>query len=124
MSHSETVLITGGAGFVGSHIVDRLMESGAEVIVVDNFHTGSKTNFTQHLAHPRFELIRHNVWDHELLKALHIPDSVLPRVVPSSHVVGHTDAALLGNLAAEIESGMPRRARAKTPPVTANGTLR
>jgi glycerol kinase len=41
--------------------------------------------------------IRHNVWDHELLKALHIPDSVLPGVVPSSHVVGHTDAALLGH---------------------------
>jgi glycerol kinase len=40
--------------------------------------------------------IRHNVWDHELLKALHVPDSVLPRVLPSSHVYGHTDAALFG----------------------------
>jgi glycerol kinase len=40
--------------------------------------------------------IRHNVWDHELLKALHVPDSVLPRVHPSSHVYGETDAALFG----------------------------
>jgi glycerol kinase len=40
--------------------------------------------------------VRHNVWDHELLKALHVPDSVLPQVFPSSHVFGHTDAALLG----------------------------
>jgi UDP-glucuronate decarboxylase len=63
MKPQDTVLITGGAGFVGSHIVDRLLESGAEVIVVDNFHTGSKTNFAQHLTNPRFELIRHNVWE-------------------------------------------------------------
>jgi glycerol kinase len=40
--------------------------------------------------------VRHNVWDHELLKALHIPDSVLPQVFPSSHVYGHTEADLLG----------------------------
>jgi glycerol kinase len=40
--------------------------------------------------------IRHNVWDHELLKALHVPDSVLPRVYPSSHVYGHTEASLFG----------------------------
>jgi glycerol kinase len=40
--------------------------------------------------------IRHNVWDHELLKALHVPDSVLPTVHPSSHVFGHTEAALFG----------------------------
>ena len=40
--------------------------------------------------------IRHNVWDHELLKALHVPDSLLPRVLPSSHVYGETDPALFG----------------------------
>jgi glycerol kinase len=40
--------------------------------------------------------IRHNVWDHELLKALHIPDSVLPKVCPSSHVFGHTEPGLFG----------------------------
>ena len=40
--------------------------------------------------------IRHNVWDHELLKALHVPDSVLPQVLPSSHIYGETDASLFG----------------------------
>ena len=40
--------------------------------------------------------IRHNVWDHELLKALHVPDSLLPQVFPSSHVFGETDPALFG----------------------------
>ena len=40
--------------------------------------------------------IRHNVWDHELLKALHVPDSLLPQVLPSSHVYGHTEASLFG----------------------------
>ena len=54
-------LITGGAGFVGSHLVDRLMEAGEEVICLDNFFTGRKVNISQWIGHPRFELIRHDV---------------------------------------------------------------
>ena len=54
-------LITGGAGFVGSHLVDRLMEAGEEVICLDNYFTGRKTNIAQWIGHPRFELIRHDV---------------------------------------------------------------
>ena len=54
-------LITGGAGFVGSHLVDRLMESGEEVICLDNYFTGRKSNIAQWIGHPRFELIRHDV---------------------------------------------------------------
>ena len=54
-------LITGGAGFVGSHLVDRLMEAGEEVICLDNYFTGRKENVRQWLGHPRFELIRHDV---------------------------------------------------------------
>eukprot|EP00897_Mesotaenium_endlicherianum_P003951 jgi/Mesen1/3584/ME000020S03118 len=53
------VLVTGGAGFIGSHLVDRLMEAGHEVIVVDNFFTGSKDNLKHWLGHPNFEIIRH-----------------------------------------------------------------
>ena len=56
-------LITGGAGFVGSHLVDRLMQAGEEVICLDNYFTGRKTNISQWLGHPRFELIRHDVTD-------------------------------------------------------------
>jgi len=54
-------LITGGAGFVGSHLVDRLMQAGEEVICLDNFFTGRKVNIAQWIGHPRFELIRHDV---------------------------------------------------------------
>ena len=54
-------LITGGAGFVGSHLCDRLLEQGHEVIVADSYFTGSKSNLAKHLGNPRFELIRHDV---------------------------------------------------------------
>jgi UDP-glucuronate decarboxylase len=54
-------LITGGAGFVGSHLVDRLMEAGEEVICLDNYFTGRKANIARWIGHPRFELIRHDV---------------------------------------------------------------
>jgi UDP-glucuronate decarboxylase len=54
-------LVTGGAGFLGSHLIDRLLERGDEVICVDNMFTGTKRNITHLLQHPRFEFIRHDV---------------------------------------------------------------
>ncbi|BCO27358.1 UDP-glucose 4-epimerase [Rhodoferax lithotrophicus] len=54
-------LITGGAGFLGSHLCDRLIKDGHDVLCVDNFFTGSKANVAHLLSHPRFELIRHDV---------------------------------------------------------------
>lgn len=55
-------LITGGAGFLGSHLCDRLISDGQEVLCVDNFYTGSKDNIRHLIGHKRFELIRHDVW--------------------------------------------------------------
>tara|TARA_B100000674_G_scaffold71856_1_gene49607 strand:- start:643 stop:1584 length:942 start_codon:yes stop_codon:yes gene_type:complete len=54
-------LITGGAGFLGSHLVDRLMQKDEEVICLDNYFTGRKSNISEWIGHPKFELIRHDV---------------------------------------------------------------
>ncbi|GFQ90021.1 UDP-glucuronic acid decarboxylase 1 [Trichonephila clavata] len=57
----KRILVTGGAGFVASHLVDRLMSQGHEVTVVDNFFTGSKKNIEHWIGHKNFELIRHDI---------------------------------------------------------------
>ena len=54
-------LITGGAGFLGSHLVDRLMQANEEVICLDNYFTGRKVNVQRWIGHPNFEVIRHDV---------------------------------------------------------------
>ena len=61
MTHRN--LITGGAGFLGSHLIDRLMKAGDEVICLDNYYTGRKDNIRHWLGHANFELIRHDVTD-------------------------------------------------------------
>ena len=62
-SQQKRILVTGGAGFVGSHLVDRLMLMGHQVIVLDNFFTGDKRNIQHWMGHPHFELVRHDVID-------------------------------------------------------------
>ena len=57
----QRILVTGGAGFIGSHLIDRLMADGHDVICLDNFFTGRKDNIAQWLGHPNFELIRHDI---------------------------------------------------------------
>lgn len=57
------ILVTGGAGFIGSHLIDRLMEQGHEILCLDNFYTGTKRNILKWLNHPYFELIRHDITD-------------------------------------------------------------
>jgi len=61
MLTERRVLITGGAGFIGSHLCDRLLERGDEVLCVDNFFTGTRRNVHHLLSHPRFELTRHDI---------------------------------------------------------------
>lgn len=59
--HQHRILVTGGAGFVGSHLVDRLMMQGHRVIVVDNMFTGRAMNVQQWQGHPNFQLIIHDI---------------------------------------------------------------
>ena len=60
-SEVRRILVTGGAGFLGSHLCERLLAMGHDVLCVDNFFTGSKDNLRHMLGNPRFELLRHDV---------------------------------------------------------------
>jgi UDP-glucuronate decarboxylase len=55
------ILVTGGAGFIGSHLIDRLMPLGHDLVCLDNFYTGNKENLAKWLGNPKFELIRHDI---------------------------------------------------------------
>lgn len=60
-SERKRILVSGGAGFIGSHLCERLLKDGHEVICMDNYFTGAKSNIVHLLQHPYFELIRHDV---------------------------------------------------------------
>ena len=57
----KRILITGGAGFVGSHLCERLLNEGNEIVCLDNYFTGTKSNVLPLISHPYFELMRHDV---------------------------------------------------------------
>lgn len=76
------ILVTGGAGFIGSHLCERLVEAGEEVICLDNFFTGSKQNIAGLMGHPRFELVRHDITEPILLEV----DQVYNLACPASPI--------------------------------------
>jgi UDP-glucuronate decarboxylase len=61
MHMHKRILITGGVGFIGSHLCERLLAEGSEVLCVDNFFTGTRTNIAHLIDNPMFELMRHDV---------------------------------------------------------------
>lgn len=61
MSYAHTSLVTGGAGFIGSHLCERLLERGHDVLCVDNYYTGTRANISHLLGNGRFEVMRHDV---------------------------------------------------------------
>src|SRR5262249_2719723 len=86
--HLETrVLVTGGAGFLGSHLCERLLADGGIVICVDNFFTGARRNIDQLLDHHRFELIRHDVTFPLYIEV----DQIYNLACPASPIHYHTD---------------------------------
>jgi UDP-glucuronate decarboxylase len=79
---SKRIVVTGGAGFLGSHLCDRLLNAGADVICLDNFFTGSKTNVAHLLSNPRFEIVRHDLVNPILLEV----DQIYNLACPASPV--------------------------------------
>ncbi|MEW6696875.1 MAG: UDP-glucuronic acid decarboxylase family protein [Bacillota bacterium] len=79
---NKRVLVTGGAGFIGSHLCESLLNQGQEVLCLDNFFTGSKENVLHLMGHPRFEVIRHDVTEPILLEV----DQVYNLACPASPV--------------------------------------
>lgn len=61
ISNRKRVMVTGGAGFLGSHLCDRLIKDGCDVLCVDNFYSGTKDNIAHLLGYPQFELMRHDI---------------------------------------------------------------
>ena len=111
MGPRKRILVTGGAGFLGSHLCERLLEQGHEVLCVDNYFTGTKANIAHLLSNPFFELMRHvmhHVADEETL--------ILPaaeRLIPEQ--LGELGARmarrrleLAGTRAPELASSMAR----------------
>ena len=78
----KRILVTGGAGFIGSHLVDVLMMQGHHVIVLDNFFTGRKENVAHWLGHPNFELVRHDVVEPFLIEVDEIYHLACPASPP------------------------------------------
>jgi UDP-glucose 4-epimerase len=108
----KRVMVTGGAGFIGSHLVDRLVEEGNEVVVVDDFSCGKKENLTRHHGQPEVQVVRADVCDFEKMSSLmHGVDVVLHLAVLClrtslrdpirSHKVNATGSLLLCQAAVE-----------------------
>ena len=57
----KKVLVTGGAGFIGSHLCERLLQKGSEVLCIDNFYTGRRANIAHLISNPFFEVLRHDI---------------------------------------------------------------
>jgi len=74
----KRILVTGGAGFLGSHLIDRLLSDGHEVLCVDNLFTGTKRNIEHLHTNPRFEFLRHDVTPYLSLKPSTAPRAQNP----------------------------------------------
>jgi len=110
--HMKRILITGGAGFLGSHLCDRLIEQDNEILCLDNFFTGSKDNIIHLLTNPLFELIRHDIINPILLEA----DQIFNLACPASpvHYQHNPIKTIKTNVMGTINTlGMAKRLNAK-----------
>ncbi len=109
---NPTTLITGGAGFIGSHLCERLVATGEEILCLDNFYTGTKDNIRHLLHEPNFELIRHDVWLPLYVDVDHIFNLACPAspVHYQNNPVSTTKTSVLGAI---NMLGLAKRQRAR-----------
>ena len=108
----ERIVVTGGAGFLGSHLCDRLIEAGNEVICVDNLFTGSKDNIRHLLGNPYFEFIRHDVTEPLYVEADQIYNLACP-ASPPHYQYNPIKTAKTGVLGAMNMLGLAKRVHAR-----------
>lgn len=110
--NKKRILITGGAGFIGSHIAEILVKEGNEVICLDNFYTGSKSNVSHLLDNNNFELIRHDITEEILLEV----DQIYNLACPASpvHYQNNPIKTIKTNVLGTINMlGMAKRVKAR-----------
>ena len=108
----KRILVTGGAGFVGSHLCRRLLQLGAEVICLDNFFTGSKANVLDLLDNPKFDLVRHDVHQpmfYEVEQIYHLACPASP-IHYQLHPVETITTSVVGSINA-LDLAMRKKAR-------------
>ena len=112
MAQIKRILVTGGAGFLGSHLCERLVEQGHDVICLDNFFTSQKTNVAHLLERPNFELMRHDVTQPILLEVDEIYNLACP-AAPGHYQYNPIKTMKTSVLGAINMLGMAKRCRAK-----------
>lgn len=108
----KRILVTGGAGFLGSHLCERLVEKGHDVICVDNFFTSQKTNVSHLLGRPNFELVRHDITTPLWLEVDEIFNLACP-AAPGHYQYNPIKTMKTSVMGAINILGMARRCRAK-----------
>ncbi len=113
MSKVKRILVTGGAGFLGSHLCERLVEDGHDVICLDNFFTSQKSNVAHLLDQPNFELIRHDITMPIWLEVDQIYNLACP-AAPGHYQYNPIKTVKTSVMGAINVLGMAKRCRAKS----------
>ena len=112
MSRIKRILVTGGAGFLGSHLCERMVQDGHDVICLDNFFTSQKTNVAHLLAEPNFELIRHDITQPIFLEVDEVYNLACP-AAPGHYQYNPIKTMKTSVLGAIHVLGLAKRCRAK-----------